>query len=65
MATKRFSIAGVVFNDDAPAEVVAKAEKPKKKAAAKAKAPKVEAETTAVVDQAAMEVPEGEGSDLV
>ena len=65
MATKRFSIAGVVFNDDAPAEVVVKAEKPKKKTAAKAKAPKVEAETTAVVDQAAMEVPKGEGSDLV
>jgi hypothetical protein len=62
MAAKRFSIAGVVFNDDAPAEVVAK---PKKKAAAKTKAPKPEAEITEVVEQGATEETEDAASDLI
>jgi len=62
MAEKRFSIAGVVFNDDAPAEVAAK---PKKKAAAKSKATKPEAETTEVVEQGATEEAGDAASDLV
>lgn len=62
MAEKRFSIAGVVFNDSAPAEVVAK---PKKKAAAKSKATKPEAETTEVVEQGAMEEAGDSASDAV
>lgn len=62
MASKRFSIAGVVFNDDAPAAEPVKASKPKKKASPKAKAPEPEVQATEVVEQPAVEevAPEGD-----
>ena len=61
MAGKRFSIAGVVFNDDVPAQEPVKAPKAKKKASPKAKAPEPVVEATEAVEEPVVEEEKPEG----